>query len=106
MIESGAGNEIPELEDGELRDEKTPKTDQRHVPSGPRDLKDFDQPAYLRRGISLPPIEEETENEEVAVQREASNANSDRSSSQERKDPVRSASARDDRPTFLRKIMD
>ena len=74
----------------------TPRTDSRHVPSGPRDLKDYDQPAYLRRGISLPPVDEETEEPEL-VGATATSA------------PDRIAAPtkdRDDRPAFLKRIMD
>lgn len=71
----------------------TPKTETRHVPSGPRDLKDYDQPAYLRRGISLPPIEESGEEmQSVAAEMV------------ERKEAA--ARDRDDRPAFLKRIMD
>ncbi len=72
----------------------TPKSDTKHVPSGPRDLKDFDQPAYLRRGITLPPIEE-TEDEQQVV---AEPARPER-----REESPRN---RDDRPAFLKRIMD
>ena len=74
----------------------TPRTDSRHVPSGPRDLKDYDQPAYLRRGISLPAIEEDVEEPEL-VGATATSA------------PERNAAPqkdRDDRPAFLKRIMD
>jgi cell division protein FtsZ len=74
----------------------TPRTDSRHVPSGPRDLKDYDQPAYLRRGISLPPIEEGAEEPELVGATAASA-------------PERNAAPakdRDDRPAFLKRIMD
>jgi cell division protein FtsZ len=75
----------------------TPKSETRHVPSGPRDLKDFDQPAYLRRGIALPPIEEAEDPEAQTVMQES------RPSQQpeERRSPER-----DDRPAFLKRIMD
>jgi cell division protein FtsZ len=80
----------------------TPKTDTRHVPSGPRDLKDFDQPAYLRRGISLPPIEESEETE-----MQPAGANTRPPANQEtRREETRASRDRDDRPTFLRRIMD
>jgi cell division protein FtsZ len=72
----------------------TPKTDTRHVPSGPRDLKDYDQPAYLRRGVQLPPIGDTEET--VAVAQETQKA--------EAQPEVRRD--RDDKPAFLRKIMD
>jgi len=72
----------------------TPKSDNRHVPSGPRDLKDYDQPAYLRRGITLPPIEEPgDEGETVTV-----------GAPQSKKEEPRKE--RDDRPAFLKRIMD
>ena len=72
----------------------TPRTDSRHVPSGPRDLKDYDQPAYLRRGITLPPIDE-GEGEPQLV---GAGVASDRNAS--------SPKDRDDRPAFLKRIMD
>ncbi len=72
----------------------TPRTDSRHVPSGPRDLKDYDQPAYLRRGITLPPIDE-GEGEPQFV---GAGVASDRS--------VTPPKDRDDRPAFLKRIMD
>jgi hypothetical protein len=76
----------------------TPQNESAHVPSGPRDLKEYDTPAYLRRGINIPSIEEQeaiSENEEpVAV--EQTTYSSGGGGSRER----------DDRPTFLRKIMD
>jgi hypothetical protein len=75
----------------------TPKTDSRHVPSGPRDLKDYDQPAYLRRGISLPPIEEADESNGNAVAQSMAVAES--------QEAVRQHDA-DDRPAFLKRIMD
>jgi cell division protein FtsZ len=65
----------------------TQTDDTMHIPSGPRDLKEFDTPAYLRRGISLPPMEAEEEEVEH-VQQQQSQPN------------------RDDRPAFLKKIMD
>lgn len=76
----------------------TPRNETRHVPSGPRDLKDFDQPAYLRRGINLPAVEQSEASEEmVTVQREPLG-----------REPAKAEHAknRDDRPTFLRRIMD
>jgi len=78
----------------------TPKSDSRHVPSGPRDLKDFDQPAYLRRGISLPPMDDRSsdeamEDELVPVMQES------RPTEMPEQKPVR-----DDRPAFLKRIMD
>ena len=74
----------------------TPRNDQSHVPSGTRDLKDFDQPAYLRRGVSIPPIEDaEGEPERVGVAQAAQEAHREPEQRQ-----------RDDRPTFLRRIMD
>jgi hypothetical protein len=76
----------------------TPRNDTRHVPSGPRDLKDFDQPAYLRRGINLPVVDaSETPEEVVVAQREPLGRESAKA------DPAKN---RDDRPTFLRRIMD
>ena len=75
----------------------TPKSETRHVPSGPRDLKDFDQPAYLRRGISLPPIEE-TETSEAQVVVQESRPSQQTEERRERD--------RDDRPAFLKRIMD
>jgi len=74
----------------------TPRTDSRHIPSGPRDLKDYDQPAYLRRGISLPPIDEGAEEPELVGATATST-------------PERNAAPakdRDDRPAFLKRIMD
>lgn len=75
----------------------TQSDDTLHIPSGPRDLKEFDTPAYLRRGISLPPIESEEDEDEVPVMAGSSYQ-------EERQSPK--PPARDDRPTFLRKIMD
>jgi len=72
----------------------TPKTDTRHVPSGPRDLKDYDQPAYLRRGVSLPPVEES--GDELQAVATAETADRKESASRDR----------DDRPAFLKRIMD
>jgi len=72
----------------------TPPPDSMHIPSGPRDLKEYDTPAYLRRGISLPQIDEDAEQEELVP--------AGQSVSQERQAPA----PRDDRPTFLRRIMD
>ena len=69
----------------------TPRTETQQVPSGPRDLKDYDQPAYLRRGISLPPIDEEEEMQTVSA-----------GNSQQEQAPR----DRDDRPAFLKRIMD
>lgn len=79
----------------------TPKTETRHVPSGPRDLKDFDQPAYLRRGITLPPIDEAEAGElqPVTAGERAEASNDSRHTEPKSRD-------RDDRPTFLRRIMD
>jgi len=74
----------------------TPRTDSRHIPSGPRDLKDYDQPAYLRRGISLPPIDEGAEEPELVGATATST-------------PERNAAPakdRDDRPAFLKRIVD
>ena len=74
----------------------TPSDDTLHIPSGPRDLKEFDTPAYLRRGVTLPPIENDDDNDGELVM--AGSA------------PMQQQNAailqRDDRPTFLRKIMD
>ncbi len=78
----------------------TPRTDNRHVPSGPRDLKDYDQPAYLRRGISLPPIADDRAAEDGDAEPQLVGA----SAAQERAAaPVKD---RDDRPAFLKRIMD
>ncbi len=73
----------------------TPQNETSHVPSGPRDLKEYDTPAYLRRGINIPTIEEQ----EVSVEQEHSQVIEDSYTPA----PIRE---RDDRPTFLRKIMD
>lgn len=75
----------------------TPTSEMNHVPSGPRDLKEFDTPAYLRRGITLPSIEEQEDAAEVPVM-----AGGDTMEQA----PQMIARVRDDRPTFLRKIMD
>ena len=75
----------------------TPSNEASHVPSGPRDLKEFDTPAYLRRGISLPSIEEQEAAAEIPVM---AGADSEEQTTQSQ------MRARDDRPTFLRKIMD
>jgi cell division protein FtsZ len=72
----------------------TPKAETSHVPSGPRDLKDYDQPAYLRRGISLPPIEESGDEMQAVAVTETT----------ERKEAA--SRDRDDRPAFLKRIMD
>ncbi len=72
----------------------TPKSETRHVPSGPRDLKDYDQPAYLRRGITLPPIEEASDESQAVPAGVIP----------ERKEPT--SKERDDRPAFLKRIMD
>jgi cell division protein FtsZ len=72
----------------------TPPPDSMHIPSGPRDLKEYDTPAYLRRGISLPQIDEEAEQEELVP--------AGQHNAPERPAPT----PRDDRPTFLRRIMD
>ncbi len=74
----------------------SPKADSRHVPSGPRDLKDYDQPAYLRRGVALPVMEEL---DEVAVQEPTREV-------QQEEENVRARRDRDDRPAFLARIMD
>lgn len=78
----------------------TPMNESSHVPSGPRDLKEYDTPAYLRRGINIPSVEEQDEMETIEREREH--------------EPVSAGGGggghitreRDDRPTFLRKIMD
>jgi hypothetical protein len=80
----------------------TPRTDSRHVPSGPRDLKDYDQPAYLRRGISLPPIEDDRSSVEGSEEPELVGATA--ASTPERN--ATPAKDRDDRPAFLKRIMD
>jgi hypothetical protein len=72
----------------------TPPPDSMHIPSGPRDLKEYDTPAYLRRGISLPQIDEEAEQEDLVP--------AGHNAAPERPAPT----PRDDRPTFLRRIMD
>ena len=72
----------------------TPQNDSSHVPSGPRDLKEYDTPAYLRRGINIPSVEEQ----EHVTEREEEEEMAVSYSTQVRE--------RDDRPTFLRKIMD
>jgi hypothetical protein len=83
----------------------TPKNDARHVPSGPRDLKEFDQPAYLRRGIDLPPIED-AETEQTAVDARANG----REAAQKHQEAIKVEQAavrqQNDRPAFLRRIMD
>jgi hypothetical protein len=78
----------------------TPRTEGRNAPSGPRDLKDFDQPAYLRRGVNLPQtdIAESNDDMETVPQRENLGARQQ----EQRPEPKH----RDDRPTFLRRIMD
>ena len=75
----------------------SPKLDSRHVPSGPRDLKDYDQPAYQRRGIAIPVMEDV---EEVAVQEQVIDTR------QEEEAVARARRDRDDRPAFLARIMD
>jgi cell division protein FtsZ len=77
----------------------TPRTDSRHVPSGPRDLKDFDQPAYLRRGVSLPQVDVAEPQDDLATVPQRENLGR---SVEQRPEPKH----RDDRPTFLRRIMD
>lgn len=72
----------------------TPKSETRHVPSGPRDLKDYDQPAYLRRGITLPPIDESGDEMQAVAATEST----------ERREAA--SKDRDDRPAFLKRIMD
>lgn len=71
----------------------TPPPDSMHIPSGPRDLKEYDTPAYLRRGITLPQMDEDAEAEDLVP---AGQTASERSA----------VAPRDDRPTFLRRIMD
>jgi len=73
----------------------TPSNETNHVPSGPRDLKEFDTPAYLRRGITLPSIEEQEAHSETPVM-----------AGEREEEPQQQSRPRDDRPTFLRKIMD
>jgi len=74
----------------------TPSNETNHVPSGPRDLKEFDTPAYLRRGVTLPSIEEQEDAAGDTVM-----------AGIEREEiPQQQTRVRDDRPTFLRKIMD
>jgi hypothetical protein len=73
----------------------TPSNETNHVPSGPRDLKEFDTPAYLRRGITLPSIEEQEAGSETPVM-----------AGEREEEPQQQSRVRDDRPTFLRKIMD
>jgi cell division protein FtsZ len=81
----------------------SPRNDSSHIPTGTRDLKEFDQPAYRRRGVSLPPIDDPDQDAEVAV------ATKDRGqfgqhegkSARETEDH-----RRDDRPSFLKRIMD
>ena len=70
----------------------TAKSETRHVPSGPRDLKDFDQPAYLRRGVTLPPIDEAADEPQPVM------------AGGEQREPQ--SKERDDRPAFLKRIMD
>jgi len=82
----------------------TPRNDQRHVPSGPRDLKEFDQPAYLRRGINIPPVSETTD--DMSEQVTASPRETSRMDPRQQQEPTEAPRNRDDRPTFLRRIMD
>lgn len=77
----------------------TPRTEGRNAPSGPRDLKDFDQPAYLRRGVDLPQTEVAESNEDLVAVPQRENLGR---SMEQRPEPKN----RDDRPTFLRRIMD
>ncbi|HET6402822.1 MAG TPA: cell division protein FtsZ [Candidatus Kapabacteria bacterium] len=72
----------------------TPKSETRHVPSGPRDLKDYDQPAYLRRGVSLPPLDKAGDELQAVAATQTT----------ERKEAT--SKDRDDRPAFLKRIMD
>jgi cell division protein FtsZ len=79
----------------------TPRTEGRNAPSGPRDLKDFDQPAYLRRGVNLPQVDvAESNNDEFEAVPQRENLGSRQA--EQRPEPKH----RDDRPTFLRRIMD
>jgi len=93
------GNAFERLSNGAFRASTpvrlTPTNETNHVPSGPRDLKEFDTPAYLRRGITLPSIEEQEDAATIPVM-----AGSDQN------ETPKQSRARDDRPTFLRKIMD
>jgi len=73
----------------------TPRNDMSHVPSGTRDLKDFDQPAYLRRGVSIPPIEDAEMDDRASMAQASAEAH---------REPE--PKHRDDRPTFLKRIMD
>jgi cell division protein FtsZ len=57
-----------------------------HIPSGASDLKQLDEPAYLRRGYNINPQNARTEIEEVAVMATVAKA--------------------EEKPAFLRKIMD
>ena len=80
----------------------TPRGDNRHVPTGPRDLKDYDQPAFMRRGVTIPPIEEndgDGELQHVAAQNDSAKLD-------QRQEQRRNERKDDDRPTFLRRIMD
>ncbi len=99
------GNAFERLSNGAFRATTpvrlTPSNETNHVPSGPRDLKEFDTPAYLRRGITLPSIEEQEDAAGDTVMA-AVETNESRFG-----DPAPSqVRVRDDRPTFLRKIMD
>ena len=93
------GNAFERLSNGAFRASTpvrlTPSNETNHVPSGPRDLKEFDTPAYLRRGITLPSIEEQEEAADAPVM-----------AGEREETPQQQTRARDDRPTFLRKIMD
>lgn len=78
----------------------TPRTEGRNAPSGPRDLKDFDQPAYLRRGVNLPQTDTIDNHDEMETVPQRENLGARQQES--RPEPKH----RDDRPTFLRRIMD
>ncbi|MBS1904484.1 MAG: cell division protein FtsZ [Bacteroidetes bacterium] len=79
----------------------SPMNETSHVPSGPRDLKEYDTPAYLRRGINIPSVDEQEEIE--ALEREHAPETVMAGSGG---GGVNHTRERDDRPTFLRKIMD
>ncbi len=85
----------------------SPRADGGHIPSGTRDLKEFDQPAYMRRGVSIPPIEEsDAEPELVARTGSYGDAKPEPREERNREERNREERNRDDRPTFLRRIMD
>ena len=89
----------------------TSKADYANAPSGTRDLKDYDQPAYLRRGIPIPPVDD---NEEYAMAstptRMTSAQSQDESTSSYQpsgiRKPANDQRDHDDRPAFLKRIMD